>query len=120
MSTTTDEGRCPADESPLQITTEPPRKTYIIAVPDPNNTTQQRIVEQCQETARYLCEQNQKFGDWVMNPIVGLSDVSAADRIAVYIDAEWQKIQASKEYDRKRVQALIGWLTYLQIMMRDC
>jgi len=101
------------DDSP-----PPNRKTYVVAVPDPDNETQRRIAEYYLAQARYLIEQNQRLGDWVLNPKPGFSGGDAVSRIEVHIDDVLQKLQTRKQ-DSGLVRELQGWLTYLDLAMED-
>jgi len=94
------------------------RKTYVVAVPDPDNETQRRIAEYYMAQARYLIEQNQRLGDWVLNPKPGFSGGDAVSRIEVHIDDVLQKLQTRKQ-DSGLVRELQGWLTYLDLAMED-
>ena len=94
------------------------KKTYVVAVPNPASDTQRRIAEECIAIARYLCAQNERHGDWILNPTGLMSNATARERIQMHIDDCLLKISSTDKHDSERIKELIGWLIYLEIEMR--
>ena len=99
------------DDSP-----PPNRKTYVVAVPDPDNETAVAVAEQCQQIARRLIEKNRQYGNSVLSPLRLFSTADAVEQIRVRIDDKLSRIfSAQIDDDEDAVFDLIGYLIYLRI-----
>jgi len=81
----------------------------------PRNETEQAIVDECDDLARFLIGKNRKYGNSALDPVRIFSKADAREQLLVRIDDKLSRFKRGDDAGEDTVLDLLGYLVLLRV-----